>query len=76
MSTVGFINVRDAQAALSAIIWSLRDAIAKGNTPYEKDVMEMWKRHLLVAEAMITDIQATMQDEWEQELKDANDMIP
>ena len=73
-ATVGFIYVRDAQAALSAIVWGLRDAIAKDYPPYEKDVMEMWKQHLLAATAMLSDMQAMMGDEWRQEIEDASNI--
>ena len=74
MATIGFIHVRDAQAALSAIVWGLRDAIAKGDTPYETDVMEVWKQHLITATAMLSDMQAMMEDEWRQEIEDAKNI--
>ena len=75
-ATIGRINVNNAMNELSTIVWDIRDAITNNLTPYPTDVLQMWKQHLLTAMAMLSDIQSVMKDEWEQELKDANNIIP
>lgn len=75
-ATIGRINVNDAIDGVSTVIWNIRDAMTNNLTPYPTDMLQMWKQHLLTAMAVLSDIQSVMKDEWEQELRDANDMIP
>lgn len=74
-ATIGWNSVNHAMDGLCDIIWDIRDAIAT-NTAYPKDRLEMWRQQLIMATAILSDIQSVMKDEWEQERREAEEMKP